>query len=258
MYNIFWGNIAGAATFLSIACRFILMLGAHLDPADHGLTESATTDTWRSRRYLRRLFWLCYVFDKDICLRAGYPPLIDDDHCDLTIPQGYEKIDNLGNSDDGSSCVPGDIRLTIVKSRAIKLLCCAKAFRKSDVELLKDIRELDQVLEEWRISIPLSYRPTLAPSYRLHLDPGNTKAKNLHLIYIHLEYYFLLALIHSASGRCSAWAISETEKKTNLTSSQTLALQASRSTLVTMLTMKQFWNNVDFWLVAQWMNKFDV
>ncbi|KAL4938498.1 hypothetical protein BDV06DRAFT_200820 [Aspergillus oleicola] len=39
---------------------------------------------------LRDLFWLCYSWDKDICLRLGQPLSINDTACDLALPEDYE------------------------------------------------------------------------------------------------------------------------------------------------------------------------
>lgn len=58
--------------------------------------------------------------------------------------------------------LPGDLRLTLIKSKTCKLLYSASALRKSDAELLRDIRELDDELERWRLSVPERYRPTFS------------------------------------------------------------------------------------------------
>lgn len=246
MYNMFSGNIANAATYLSLAYRFASMLGAHLGPtgaAASSDTNIATSDSI----FVRRVFWHCYMYDKDICLRAGYPPVIDDDHCDLALPLGYKQIDEFDKWKDGSDLIPGDMRLTIIKSKMTRLLYCAKAFRKSEVELLKDIRELDDELETWRLSIPPPYRPNLASSYTIRREPDWDKSKQVHIVVIHFEYYFLLALIHSASGRCRLRASEEMNHRANVNSCQALALQASRSTLANLAVVAELFNSGDFW-----------
>ncbi|KAH7632541.1 hypothetical protein B0T09DRAFT_75845 [Sordaria sp. MPI-SDFR-AT-0083] len=58
--------------------------------------------------------------------------------------------------------LPGDLRLTLIKSKTCKLLYSASALRKSDAELLRDIRELDDELERWRMSVPERFRPALS------------------------------------------------------------------------------------------------
>lgn len=247
MYSIYAGNITAAATYLSIAYRFASILGAHLQPGNGGPATPGSENTGRPTSPLRRLFWLCYMFDKDICLRAGYPPIIDDNHCDLALPQGYKQIDTLDTLRDGSDGFPGDMRLTIIKSKAISLLYCLRAFGKSDAELLRGIRELDNELETWRALIPPRYRPSLALGHRIPLEPGMTKPKRIHIIVIHLEYYFLLALFHSASGRCRVWGGEEGAQAASVTSSQALALQASRSTIVKLGEVAHVFNSGDFW-----------
>jgi hypothetical protein len=246
MYNIFTGNVAAAATYLSVAYRFASMLGAHLSPASTS-TIPAKYNPYSSQSYLRRVFWHCYMYDKDICLRAGYPSIIDDDQCDLSLPQGYKEIDDFDSFKDGTDLIPGDMRLTIIKSNMIRLLYCAKAFRTSEVDLLKHIRELDAELESWRISIPPEYRPNLVSSYRMQLDSGWNKAKQCHVLVIHFEYYFLLSLIHSASGRCRIPASGGVDHRANVNSCQHLALQASRSTLANLPVVSQVLNSGDFW-----------
>ncbi|KAK8072695.1 fungal specific transcription factor domain-containing protein [Apiospora saccharicola] len=251
MYNIFAGNVAAAATYLSVAYRFASMLGAHLNPTNTGTTP-AKHNPYSSQSYLRRVFWHCYMYDKDICLRAGYPSIIDDDQCDLSLPPGYKEIDDFDSFKDGTDLIPGDMRLTIIKSNTIRLLYCAKAFRTSEVDLLKHIRELDAELESWRISIPPEYRPNLVSSYRMQLDSGWNRAKQCHVLVIHFEYYFLLSLIHSASGRCRIPAFGGGDHRANVNSCQHLALQASRSTLANLSVVSQVLNSGDFWYFIQY------
>ncbi|KAJ1323314.1 proline utilization trans-activator [Microdochium nivale] len=203
MYNMFTGNIAAAATHLAVAYRFLTMFGAHLAPPDSPSHATTRGQLEASQRYLRGVFWHCYMYDKDICLRAGYPPIIHDDHCDLSLPLGYKQIDGLGDDEpEEAELTPGDMRLSIIKSEMIQALYSARAFRNSDTELLRHIIEIDDKLETWRMSIPLQYRPSIAAAYRIKLEGGWKKAKWVHVLVIHLEYYFLLALMHSASGRC--------------------------------------------------------
>ncbi|KAK6821131.1 fungal-specific transcription factor domain-containing protein [Apiospora arundinis] len=252
MYNIFAGNVAAAATYLAVAYRFASMLGAHLSPLSMDRTPT-TGSVYSSQHYLRRVFWHCYMYDKDICMRAGYPPIIDDDHCDLSLPPGYKQIDDFDRFKDGTDLIPGDMRLTIIKSNMIRRLYCAKAFRTSEVELLKHIRELDDELETWRMSVAPQYRPNLASHYRMRLDPDWNKSKQCHVLVIHYEYYFLLALIHSASGRCRIpTSGGEVDHRASVNSCQCLALQASRATLANLPVVSQVLNSGDFWYFIQY------
>ncbi|KAI9150539.1 transcriptional activator Mut3p [Paramyrothecium foliicola] len=244
MYETFSGRNQPANMFHSMACRMVLQLGGqnHSKPEPH---ENPQDLHVRAKRHLRMLFWLCYVFDKDITLRTvGQPPSLPDEYCDLTLPEKY--LENCYNpssypKDRGLSpregelvpTLPGDLRLSMIKSRTCKLLYSTEAMRKSEADLLRDIRELDDELECWRLSVPLDFRPALS----VHNQHKIKDESNLHLnmmhIFLRLDYHYLMSAIHRASGRCR---VPEGEAPgTNMTSallsSIELSVEASRSTI---------------------------
>ncbi|KAI5296258.1 hypothetical protein KEM52_004813, partial [Ascosphaera acerosa] len=97
-------------------------------------------------------------------------------------------------------------------------------------ELLRDIRELDTELHAWRESVPPLFRPTWVHSRHL------PTSQHLSIVILRLLFYHILALIHRASSRCSAWAADmrprwDTEA---LGSSLALSVEASRSSLLYM------------------------
>jgi hypothetical protein len=235
----------------SIACRLLCAHGAHINPDSPAMadTRQKGTEYMNSlHRRLRELFWICYMFDKDISLHIGQPPSINDGHCDLTLPSEYLNgdYDTLVNFEEGPMVI-GDLRLTFIKSKASQLLYSAAAFGKSDAELLKDIRLLDEELEEWRVSISPQYRPALSltPNYRT--EAMDNKAKRMHVAIMHFEYYYIMSIIHSASGRCRAWTNDECTESSGMTSSQAIAVQASRSTVMHMRTIHELVNPHTFW-----------
>ncbi|KAM0236642.1 hypothetical protein ACHAP5_009278 [Fusarium lateritium] len=173
MHEVFCGRLRSGAVFQAIACRMVFTLGGHTNIRVKPW-KSPITRAERERRQLRMLFWLCYIFDKDVALRTGQPPLMSDDYCDLTLPEDYlscytylpELDDNLPPmAFDGGGLtphLPGDPRLSHIKERTSRLLYSAQAAKKTPSQLLRDIRELDEELEAWRISIPPAFRPTLS------------------------------------------------------------------------------------------------
>lgn len=193
--------------------------------------------SWRAMNQLRILFWLSYWQDKEICLRTGQPPSINDDDCDLTLPHGYLGVKYVDDttqaslSDDTTlPILAGDVRLDILKSKAYKLLYSANALRKSDVELIKDIRRLDDALEEWRLSVPAKFRPSLSlREHKNHL--GLSPARAMERLMIQLEYRNLMAKVHHATGRCRSWHNRNNSELEGVSSSLALAVEASRSTL---------------------------
>lgn len=236
--------------YLSSACRIMFMLGGHVgpDPWTQPCDEGDQGPGSHERRHLRTLFWLAYTLDKEVALRTGQPPSIVDHHCDLTLPRGYLEIQYLDDhllADAARSggiaipILPGDLRLAMIKSKACTLLYSVEGLRKSDADLLHDIRELDNELEEWRLSVPKKHRPALSlPTTTSRWSEGDVP-RGVRTIFINFEYHHLMATIHQATGRCRAWAFSGSREIQSLKSSLALAVEASRATLLSLRSAVQ-------------------
>jgi hypothetical protein len=139
MYQLFSGNLQVSAMCHAIACCILFMLGGHVctqPTSQDNRTHGGTDRERRTKVQLRKLFWLCYTFDNVLALRTGQPPCIDDQHCDLTLPSGYaDMLYSEGDFDAAPSttlCLfPGDLRLSIIKSRTCKLLYSSQAQKLS-------------------------------------------------------------------------------------------------------------------------------
>lgn len=243
MHEVPYGRLASAHMLHATACRTVFALGGHRicpsPPDDRTLTRQE-----REELYLRDLFWLCYKLDKDMALRTGQPPLINDHFCNLTLPTSYldgrfevsspRSKSNNPTSRRRTSLLPGDLRLDLLKSKVCKLLYSVESSEKSDAELLRSIRELDDELESWRVSIPSKFSPSLFVVRPNIIDTDlDVHASMLH-IELHLEYQHLLAVIHCASGRCTAASngTGKGEAGFGVQSSLELSIEASRSTLI--------------------------
>lgn len=185
----------------AIACRSVFMLGGHayrpIKPytADIGHRE-------RESRQLRLLFWLCYIFDKDISLRMNQPPLMSEEYCDMTLPEGYVNsylflpdmdpslATRLDFDKNPFPLFPGELRLSQFKAKTTRLLYSAQAVNKTEAELFQNIRELDDELERWRLSIIPEYRPSLSISEMAEETIAQTRPgamKGMRRIVLHLE-----------------------------------------------------------------------
>ncbi|KAH6657582.1 hypothetical protein BKA67DRAFT_590998 [Truncatella angustata] len=253
IYHLFSGKFQSASMFHTMACRILFMLGTHTHGTDPlaAKPEGETDESWRLECHLRKYFWMLYSFDKDIALRSGQPPVIPDDHCDLTLPKGYSKdargwyIDTAGNP-----YLPGDLKLAMIKSKAVQRLHSINALRKSDAELLRDVRELDDELEEWRLSLDPSIRPKL--SYRAEegkVDRNTSISQKMHYIITNFEYHYLMATIHQTTSRCRSWYNRKSGEIEGVSSSLALSVEASRSTLVFLGTAVRELACESFWLM---------
>lgn len=150
----------------------------------------------------KRVFWIAYLLDKDICLRSGRPPVQDDDDMNVELPS-EDPPDNIGNVplSDGKSkfnLFRSMCQFATIESRVYKRLYSAKASKQSDGELLNTIGELDKELEEWKDSIPLDFRPE-------HEIKATHTPLILHVVVLHFAYYNCLTTIHRMSVHHGYW-----------------------------------------------------
>lgn len=258
MYHLFCGKIQMASMALALTCRLLFVLGAHRQPS---AASDAPEQQSRTESHARKLFWLCYTFDKIVALRTSQPPCIDDEHCDLTLPPSYVEGLYIDHNDTVSSsssigalcCLPGDLRLSIIKSKACRLLYSVRLQQCSSNQqhhrltpnagLLREVRELDSELERWRLSIPARFRPMLlGRSYSGNnngacwLDPTLNASQRMHVMVLHFEYQHLVAALHRAASpwlTLTSEATISTAATLSLGSSQSqiLSIEASRSCL---------------------------
>ncbi|KAJ8123252.1 hypothetical protein ONZ43_g753 [Nemania bipapillata] len=120
----------------------------------------------------KRVFWIAYMLDKDLCLRSGRPPAQDDDDMNVDLPDA-DPADHIGN-----------IPLANGKGKM-------NLFRVmlSDGELLQTIGELDKELETWKDNIDIDYRPE-------HEIKASHTPLVLHIAMLHFSYYNALTTIH--------------------------------------------------------------
>ncbi|OBT44738.1 hypothetical protein VE00_05331, partial [Pseudogymnoascus sp. WSF 3629] len=150
----------------------------------------------------KRVFWIGYMLDKDICLRFGRPPVQDDDDMNVELPSAVPE-DNIGNIPlaDGKGKV-NLFRLmcefSTIVSKVYTQLYSTRASKQSDGELLNTIGELDQQLEEWKDSIPIDFRPE-------HEIKASHTPLILHVVVLHFGYYNCLTTIHRMSIHHGYW-----------------------------------------------------
>ncbi|KAF2648661.1 fungal-specific transcription factor domain-containing protein [Lophiostoma macrostomum CBS 122681] len=181
--------------FVAAALRLSHSIGLHKKGSGFNLNASEVEQR-------KRVFWIAYMLDKDICLRSGRPPVQDDDDMNVELPSD-DPPDNIGNIPlaDGK----GKLNLfrlmctfAIIESKVYKQLYSVKASRQTDGELLNTIGELDKELEAWKDSIPLDFRPE-------HEIKASHTPLILHVVVLHFGYYNCLTTIHRMSVHHGYW-----------------------------------------------------
>jgi hypothetical protein len=192
-------NLQPSFFIVAAAIRLSHSLGLHKRGSSFNLNEAENEQR-------KRVFWIAYMLDKDICLRSGRPPAQDDDDMNVELPL-EEPQDNVGTipltneGSDGKKTVNLFHKLCIfaqIQSRTYKLLYSVKASRRSKGELLHTIGDLDQALEEWKESIPLDFRPE-------HEIEGSSTPMILYVVVLHFAYYNCLTTIHRMGVHHGYW-----------------------------------------------------
>lgn len=181
--------------FVAAALRLSHSIGLHKKGSGFNLNASEVEQR-------KRVFWIAYMLDKDICLRSGRPPVQDDDDMNVELPS-EDPPDNIGNIPlaDGK----GKLNLfrlmctfAIIESKVYKQLYSVKASKQTDGELLNTIGELDKELEAWKDSIPMDFRPE-------HEIKATHTPLILHVVVLHFGYYNCLTTIHRMSVHHGYW-----------------------------------------------------
>ncbi|PSS00760.1 fungal-specific transcription factor domain-containing protein [Coniella lustricola] len=150
----------------------------------------------------KRVFWIAYMLDKDLCLRSGRPFAQDDDDMNVELPD-EDPEDNIGNIPlaDGKgkmNLFRVMCELAQIESKVYKRLYSTKATKQTDGELLQTIGELDQELEDWKDRMPIEYRP------ENEIQASHTPLI-LHVVMLHFTYYNCLTTIHRMSIHRGYW-----------------------------------------------------
>ncbi|KAK5708531.1 hypothetical protein LTR17_020617 [Elasticomyces elasticus] len=189
---------------VAAAIRLAHSIGLHKRGSGFGLNAVESEQR-------KRVFWIAYLLDKDICLRSGRPPSQDDDDMNVELPS-EDPEDGVGNvplaapetTTNGSTKASPPYNSTTsvkeegrksmnlfrlmctfaqIQSRVYKNLYSVRAARQSDGELLNTIGALDSELEAWKDSIPLSFRPehpiqAAHTPLILHVNPQDARARS--------------------------------------------------------------------------------
>lgn len=150
----------------------------------------------------KRVFWIAYMLDKDMCIRSGRPPAQDDDDVNVELP-AEDPPDGVGNVplSEGEAKI-NLFRLmcefSLISSKIYKRLYSVAASKQTDGELLNTIGDLDKELEVWKDTIPIDFRPE-------HEIKVEHPALLIHIVILHFQYYNAVTTIHRMSVHHGYW-----------------------------------------------------
>lgn len=146
--------------------------------------------------------------------------------------------------------LPGDPHLGMIQEKSCRLLFSPQAYVYNDSELLHYIRQLDEELESWRLSIAPPFRPRLSiPTECTSLIPPEmTTSQRVRLINLQLNYLHTLTTIHTTIRRCGDFDSNLPDDLHSVVHSSTdMSLEASRSTLRFLRAAIDLWEEEVVW-----------
>ncbi|VUC37382.1 unnamed protein product [Clonostachys rosea] len=150
----------------------------------------------------RRIFWIAYILDRDLALRAKAPYTQIDAETDLEFPEASE--DGLGmvtSKIDGLrfNYLRARVELAHIQGKVHDLLYSKRARKLSEDQRLQNISRIDDMLRTWRESVPDGL--LTADGLRRRLNDGDIQIMT-NLLNRHLECIFRL---HSMYSFETAW-----------------------------------------------------
>ncbi|KFY37997.1 hypothetical protein V494_04549 [Pseudogymnoascus sp. VKM F-4513 (FW-928)] len=171
-------NPEPGSILISIAVK--LAQGMKLHRRGHQLGIAASEMEQR-----KRVFWLVYIYDKDISIRTHNPPAQDDDDMDVDLP--IESIDLHHDRLKEDNFYINHIGLSIIQGQIYKQLLSIRAKKSPEIDRLRTAKELVITLGAWKQSIPC-----------MHIDKFNTTHEAssffilLHSVILKFTYFHAL------------------------------------------------------------------
>lgn len=151
----------------------------------------------------KRVFWLCYILDRDISMRSGQPPVQHDDDIDVDLPCD-SPTDGVGYIFLANGLWPMNflqlrIQLAVIQGAIYRDIYSAKATKQSDDRRAVVVQELDERLRQWKNSTSIDFQPEFL-TQKLQ-EPFDI----LHIVILHFTYFNCLTLIHRSSFQNMSW-----------------------------------------------------
>lgn len=184
-----------AVMLIGMAVRLAHRLRLHSRHLHHQLSSDEALQR-------NRVFWIAYLFDRDICLRHHTPSVQDDADIDLDLPV-ERPPDGAGNvyTKDGKFLINFfrlRLRLAYIQGRVYTMLFSSRASKITPHERQARVALLHNQLEHWRLTVPSE----------LHADVITEHASRpafLWLCMMHFSYLGCLVMIHGMWSHDAEW-----------------------------------------------------
>lgn len=180
---------------VAAAIRLAHSIGLHKRGTLFGMNPAETEQR-------KRVFWIAYMIDRDVCLRSGRPPAQDDDDWNVELPSEAPSdgvgVVPLANGVDTTNLFRLMCTFSVISSKIYKRLYSGSASKQSDGMLLNTIGDLDNELELWKDNIPIDFRPE-------HEIRSSNESLILQVVVLHFAYYNAVCTIHRMAIHHGYW-----------------------------------------------------
>jgi hypothetical protein len=209
------------------AGRMAYAIGLHRKLDEVGLSELEINQR-------RNVFWIVYIMDKVLALRLGHPSVMNDNDIGVDLPKEHKKFSCNSDGSQRYDIFRCQVQLALLESRIYTELYSARAHKRSLLERLRSVGQIDKELQEWRMTIPIEIRPDEFIRCSQEQFPP--------VFLMQFEYYNCVSTIHRVSvHHRGPWtnddlaqaASAPHNPKINprVYSSQSICLSAARSTI---------------------------
>lgn len=204
MVMLFWtaDDLGPATILIASALRLAHRLGLHTRKASESLNLDPAADLQRTR-----VFWVAYVLDRDISLRARLAPVQLDSDIDLDLPPAKLPEGDLTgfgftrNGNTGMNLFRARVQLARIQGKVYEYVYSASAQNAGPEDRSKNIASILHMLNAWSSQIPMDFQSaTLSSLSADHIgpvDPG---------LYRHFCMLYAVRLsCRALVGYASAW-----------------------------------------------------
>ena len=145
-------NVQPTYVLVANAGRLALSMGLHQIREEHTLPDD------KEQERQRNIFWTIYILEKDICFRCDRPAMINDDDIAISFPLIPVSVEATTNTMEGL-VLRALSELAYLESRIYSRLISAKGRIQSITERQRHTDTLNNRLQSWRVTLPVSIRP---------------------------------------------------------------------------------------------------
>jgi hypothetical protein len=208
------------------AARLAYGIGLHRNMNDFGLSQAEIDQR-------QNVFWIVYFMDKSVALRLGHPSVINDDDIGIDLPQEKTVIEVRPDGSTRYAIFRCQTQLAMLESRIYSELYSARSLKRSALDRLRSIGELDKALLEWKEALPLEIRPEKVL--------GRVEEQYLPIVMMHFAYFNCITTIHRISVHHGSWTsnhlgdgrstLHDEQLNPRVYASQTICLTAARHSI---------------------------